>query len=138
MRDAITETAQHLVLLGLRQAACGDGAVEPLLRRVHEGIDQPGHRLALCGRDLGETLPALELRTKLRLGQAEVTRRGGEVSEEAEVPEPRAEASEEGEVAGVETLLEGVSFRLRQPARGNGRVDAVGQRLLQRVAQLAR
>ena len=75
---------------------------------------------------------------QLSLGQAEVGRGGVVAAEEAEVPEPAVRAEKERIVARVEALLERIAFGFGDPARRDCRVDAVAERFLQCVAELAR
>src|SRR5207253_8829738 len=110
--DAVAETADHLVLLRLRQTPGDNRAVELLLRRVDDRIDEPADRLAVRLGNLREALAAPELGPQLGLRQAEVVGGGGEISEKAEMPKPAVEASEEREVAGLQPLLQCVALRL--------------------------
>src|SRR5438046_10409399 len=76
VRRAGLDVTQDRVFLLLRDPARLDRGVEVLLRVRDDGIDQPVDRLVLRLGDLGERLAALELRTRLVLGHAELAWRG--------------------------------------------------------------
>ncbi len=141
--EVLPQAGEHLILLGLRHVAPLDRLRELLLCGGDQGIHQAVDRLVLVPCDLSERLAALERPAQLRLGHPEVARRPfelpgkGTVTVLVLVPEPgsRAEA-EERHVAGLDALLQLLSLFLREPTVRDRRVDAILQRLLERIAQL--
>ena len=134
-------SASMLLLHRRREPARLDGRVQVRLGVLDHRVLQAVDGLALRLRDLGEGLAALEPAVQLVLGQAEVAR--GRVEPVDEPVRPAGAVAEAGrpeerEVVGLDPLLELVALLLRQPAGGDGRVDPVLVRLLQRRAELAR
>src|SRR5712691_922401 len=135
--DAIFQDAEHLGLLSLRQAARRHGIVELVLRGGDKCVDQAVDGLAVCCRNLGEALATLELGTELRFRDADVAGRSLEATEELVVAEAGMEPAEKPESVRRDALLDGITFGLRDAPRGDCRIDAVAERLLERVAQFA-
>src|SRR5262249_20577176 len=110
-----------------------------LLRAGDDCVHQSVDGLVLRLGDVGERLAALELRAKLRLRQAEIARRGIDARSEHVERAVHAEAgaAEEREVAGLDVLLQLITLGFWQPTRGDGGVDPVLERLLERRAERA-
>src|SRR6478672_1793767 len=141
IRDPLLEVLRELVRLRLRQSTRADGCLQLFVRRGRHGVDESADALVLVLGDLRERLAARELRAQLRLGQAEVARRGVELAEHPEpvavMAEP-AEAEAEREVAGVDAGLQRIALLLRQLARRDRGVDLLLHGVLQRVRERAR
>jgi hypothetical protein len=132
--NAFLQIGERRVRLGLSDAASSDGLIDPLLRRSDECVHEPVNRLALVPRNLGETLAVLQLGTKLRLGEPEVRRRRIQIT----VPGAMSQSTDERKVVGLNSLLELIALLLRQLPGGDSLVDAIAERLPQRIAELAR
>src|SRR4029079_3049206 len=140
--EVLLEARKDPLLLGGGEPPRLHGGVELRLRVLEHGVLQSGDRLVLRLGDVGDALAAFEPRAQLGLGQAEVARGRVEAVHEpvraARMPEPEGRPTEQRQLPGLDALLELLALLLGQAPVGDGRVDAVLERLLQRGAQLAR
>ena len=137
---AVREIRLQIGRLFLAEPTVRNGLVDPLRLGSYEVLNETRRRFPLLLCDLGERLVP-ERFAQLRLRHSQERGSGREDLEVAVATEPTRTAvstmaEEQRIVVRVDSHLQLVSLLLREPTAGDGLVDTVLQRLLERVRQL--
>src|SRR5436190_3267940 len=139
IRDPLLQAREDRLLLRLRQPSGGYRRIELLLLGGVEDVHEITDGLAVLPGNLRESFAALELRPELCLGQPEIGRGCGEiVADMLERPVAEATEAEQRHRSGFDARFQRVAFGFREPSCCDGGVDAILERLLQRIRERAR
>lgn len=143
IRGALLETLLDHVSPLSRKAVGGDGGVELFFRRTHHGLNETVDGLAFCLRHRGERLTVAKPLAERVLGLSEIGRCSSQPCVVAEVPRPSIatkppEAAQKRHCSGLDPLLELRALLFGELAGVNCLLNAILQRLLERVFEGAR